>query len=1076
MDNRNPLTNWAAFVLAVFSAYWGYLQYAPALSSARPEGGAVKEAALIGDQFVPGRLWQDPFDATRSHLSKEDPRQRPEELARQVKDWATNVAKCHVVGVFLEGQSYPEDVEVRLRLRYAMQSALADAGYRPADRTYLGLTGIEWPPGHEFATNYPGLLSRPESVQAPASKAAQKSDRRGSKAGEAIKQGHDNLAIPFEWFLLEGSTQPAHPVLVLWLQEEAFSDLPLHRLSYLLKRLFAGAGSQIAAVSVVGPRASDTLKGFLNESIEKVFKHDLTEFPKPVRIYSCQATAPDAMLLPRHPSTGFGSQSRPLLIGAIHVLNPTSVNLHNSIHTDDLLAASLLIELKNRGIRLTSGTNQAPADMVVLVSESDTTYGRSLLTTFSAGFTAEAEGKAMDQVLQSVFQHPEPRRRMAKNVIPITYLRGLDGSKVQTTGRESARKDVDKGDAKWVKPKSGTAEKAEGDAQIDYARRLAQHLKDLNDYELSSGGRGVQAIGILGSDVYDKLILLQALREQLGRALYFTTDMDARLLDGTEIEWTRNLIVASSHGLMASPTKPPFRDAYQTSIYRATLAALKQSEAIAEPEVPTLLEIGRTHAVELLPDVGVVTRATQPVSFRWLAMRSVGWLMAGVGLMILFSMLRSPARFYWKSLGRPLEKDAGAQAVQAQSQQQPDWPLVELRRQVAGRKRVWLMRVGGFGLGMVGVVLAAAMIDHRRPGGEPFYCFEGVSVWPTELLRALSIALSVWFLTWAWWTYRLRLLDAHRDYKMSPEALLPEYSAPSGATAPAGPVPVGLSPVRRWLEMRRRCSITEWHRDGSDKVDIEQLFRRYQELGRLRCRMCRVIPVAVGIGLLCFGVLVGLNDRPESPARGSWARACDGFLLISSIAAFALLMSYIMDITRLTERIVKRLGDGASAWPAKFEEHWKTKTGLAGKDLNGYHDVRFVAEHTHHVNRVVYLPFVILCLMLVSRGQYFDRWSWPHGLRFVFLLNFMLTMVCMWCVRRVAAQVRQTAIDDLEATQMQNADKPQYQKQLAELVAQIRSVRTGAYTSWLHDPSVVGILIPTGGAGLFALIRFLLGY
>ena len=50
---------------------------------------------------------------------------------------------------------------------------------------------------------------------------------------------------------------------------------------------------------------------------------------------------------------------------------------------------------------------------------------------------------------------------------------------------------------------------------------------------------GFKAIGVLGSDVYDKLLILQALKQNFPHAIFFTTDLDARLFPPREIQWTR---------------------------------------------------------------------------------------------------------------------------------------------------------------------------------------------------------------------------------------------------------------------------------------------------------------------------------------------------------------------------------------------------------------------------------------------------------------------------------------------------------------------------------------------------------
>ena len=59
----------------------------------------------------------------------------------------------------------------------------------------------------------------------------------------------------------------------------------------------------------------------------------------------------------------------------------------------------------------------------------------------------------------------------------------------------------------------------------------------------------IKAIGVVGTDFYDKYLVLQALRQRFPDVIFFTTDLDARFLHPDNFKWTRNLIVASNFGL-----------------------------------------------------------------------------------------------------------------------------------------------------------------------------------------------------------------------------------------------------------------------------------------------------------------------------------------------------------------------------------------------------------------------------------------------------------------------------------------------------------------------------------------------
>src|SRR5215510_15170618 len=162
------------------------------------------------------------------------------------------------------------------------------------------------------------------------------------------------------------------------------------------------------------------------------------------------------------------------------------------------------------------------------------------------------------------------------------YLRGLDGMvrDIDKSSANAPRKD-DSGKSKDLRAQLEDVppEHAEGRSQYDYLRRLGDEIARLDGDDRQFANHGVKAIGIVGSDVYDKLLILQALRSRFKDKIFFTTDLDARYLHADQKEWARNLVVASNfdlslHSALQKSTLP-FRDGYQTATYLATLMALE---------------------------------------------------------------------------------------------------------------------------------------------------------------------------------------------------------------------------------------------------------------------------------------------------------------------------------------------------------------------------------------------------------------------------------------------------------------------------------------------------------------------
>ncbi len=294
----------------------------------------------------------------------------------------------------------------------------------------------------------------------------------------------------------------------------------------------------------------------------------------------------------------------------------------NLAATDDQLCGELVNELKLRAIDLTD-----PANHVVLLCEWDTFYGRTLPVSFAAEVECQRrtiggglpKSQWLRDSLHDIMVTPHDKSPYAidgvlPNVHARTYLRGIDGILVKDQENSADRAPKPPGsttsheqDAKAKQEMN----RAEGQNQLDYIPRVAMELQEM-DHALRAGtldmtGRKgeIRAIGVVGSDFYDKLLILQALRPYFPEAVFFTTDLDARYLDPQFNRWTRNLVIASGFGLSLEPTIqreiPPFRGSYQTAAFFATrvaLGSIQPDQYNARPS-PRRFEIGRLRPFDL---------------------------------------------------------------------------------------------------------------------------------------------------------------------------------------------------------------------------------------------------------------------------------------------------------------------------------------------------------------------------------------------------------------------------------------------------------------------------------------------
>jgi glucose/arabinose dehydrogenase len=379
--------------------------------------------------------------------------------------------------------------------------------------------------------------------------------------------------------------------------------------------------------------------------------------------------------------------------------------------------------------------------------------------------------------------------------------------------------------------------------------------------EADRGGPGeqVRAIGVIGTDVNDKLLLVQALRGAFSDRVLFTTDMDARLLHPEAVRYTRNLVVASSLPLVLDDDKVlkagvgPFRDVYQTAAFLGARYASADDEkakhllAAIETQLanPRLYEIGRDSAVEL----GTEKRPAQEQD------RRTGYaLLTAVVLLVLGGfMLGRPApamraALPWNNgsaapfelstaivagleagawgfalgividLGLPDHMGPARAWLLALAFMLLFWAVVYpgLRFPPAARTDVYVSplpdwRRRQLALRLLLIVLPLCFVwfelapeaDGMR---EPFAPASGVSAWPSQLLRTLGVVLFAWFLDYAWGRSADTARRIGADY-------FPPDSPPSAALPPmplSQRVVDAIALLSAWAHDRFRRARSDW--------------------------------------------------------------------------------------------------------------------------------------------------------------------------------------------------------------------------------------------------------------------------
>ncbi|HUC84816.1 MAG TPA: hypothetical protein VL970_06465, partial [Candidatus Acidoferrales bacterium] len=531
---QSPNLTGAIVAIVALALGYGFVRNLANPENLRPFSAqaSVENSQRAAGGRVESRLWQDPFESfglsTNSTPGASPiarliggllgPTQAPagpatNDLLGPEACTGTNVA---ILGVMLEGGPYAEDKEVRLRLRYAVETALLNANMGPEDRTHIFTNAVD------LAGDFD-------------------SDPRSSW-------------FAYEWF--QDDNAPGRRCCALWLNESDFADKPALRLGSLLNQFpWPADTNQNTSFYLIGPRNSDTLKALLQTRTNNP-SACLARLQSVARSGHFHILSPEATAtLNEITAANVTNQG---VAGAVEGLLRTNI-FHPWIATDQQLARLISAEIANRIGRPNAN------NVVVVLSEQDTYYGRKLADEWTAALTSQPQPVCVD----------------SKHVWQFAYLRGLDGSKPQAPDRPPALGAPPETALETALQEQRQGQRAGGDAQLDYATRLAEFLKQKSRELAKQNSGAIVAFGLAGSDTYDKLLLLQQIRRRFPDALCFTTSLDASLWTYQNLPCTRNLLVASAYpldpftNLVTQPDYQqfaPFRDVYQTAVYKACLA------------------------------------------------------------------------------------------------------------------------------------------------------------------------------------------------------------------------------------------------------------------------------------------------------------------------------------------------------------------------------------------------------------------------------------------------------------------------------------------------------------------------
>ena len=873
--------------------------------------------------------------------------------------------KTLLLPIIVPEQMYPEVREQRLRIRYAVVSALAAAHFNPESADELNLVPVP-------------ICTKLDKRESGSVLTSQEVEERTDRSWIPIL--YEIFRKPDEENKSLASTQTPNSdyrqVVVFWI------DARITKKPFLLRGNIAAIVDTLCPpalrdLRLLSTQGSDTLTEILASGLEAAGR-DAFYFPF--------ATVPKERLttrvMERMTSVSRGAD-RPSIVQNTPVKRVQA--------SDDYLVEMLLNELS---MRLPSFGERDGE--VCLFYETDSFYGRSMVDVFSRGYRDFAG-------------------RPDAKVESVPYLKGIDGTLQRAQEQSQARVNLQDTTALLTALNRRMMEGRSGQwvldqRQIDYLERQATYLK--------SSQRRLKAIGVFGTNVFDKIKVIEILRKEFKNVWFFTVDLDASLINNDNPLATRNVLIGSALDLHVETKNfrsPQFRDSYQSAAFLSTLDALGLLDH-DYPSYPGVWETSRVgferlafkerpawHIRYLNDEEACKTPPENDKAWSWDTLLKKYFKFGEGGrtkllrpflLILATGLLIVVAKWGVAVWTAPRKPGVRGRIV---DRFEMLLPAGSYKRELVG------MFAAISGLCVFGW-LAATRLEQLS---EPFHWFDGVSVWPSLLIRGFAAALGFYFLM--------------RSF-----------------------VDIDTAVQGMWT-----CKD-----DGSLRKGLEEaMFSRSGVGWREYSGLLIMVTTFV---FFQWGLIQLLNVAGGyfTPARGRAAFVAHEITWLLSMAVFYLLVwSAVLRHLRCRELLNKL----ALRARSESEPDGEPKPSLPGGALSKPEIDTLLAYNQAVVQGILY-PFAMLVALLASRHPVFDAWNFPDSLLFSNALILGILVFCAYLLNQAANQF---------ARDQKGLFKPASDVQGSEESATWEKKElSGSFIPFWKQPVIQALTLAAAGVGL----------
>lgn len=261
--------------------------------------------------------------------------------------------------------------------------------------------------------------------------------------------------------------------------------------------------------------------------------------------------------------------------------------------------------------------------------------------------------------------------------------------------------------------------------------------------------------------------------------------------------------------------------------------------------------------------------------------------------------------------------------------------------------------------------------------------------------------------------------------------------------------------------------------DGSPQK-VKTIWQEYGDQELFLYRLFRAAFFTLLVWMFNIFVLLPVFGMPSFLHRSELA----GKIYSASVRVDWLLMEFLIfivfDVTLSCLVFVKKIGR-ETEWPEKTLIAYNGRLRInPSKHVYEWIDLDFVAKRTRCISSLIYFPFVLLALLVLSRSTLFA--NYPPSIIIIASQAISLSIVfsCAFMLWRTANSTREAAREKLREgiIRAHNSESTKYfAKQLESLLARIDQLNEGAFSPLAQQPLVKALLFPLSSAGWIALVE-----